>query len=52
MLQWSSQYETGVPLVDTQHKVLFEQINKLEQLTQEPQIHPADVDRLIHFLES
>lgn len=52
MLQWSSQYETGVPLVDTQHKVLFEHINKLEQMTREPQIHPGDVDRLIHFLES
>ncbi len=52
MLQWSSQYEAGVPLVDTEHKVLFAQIDKLEQMTREPQNHPADVDRLIHFLGS
>jgi hemerythrin len=51
MLTWNSQYETGVPLVDTQHKVLFEHINKLEAMTHEPEIHAGDVDRLVHFLE-
>jgi len=51
MLQWSSLYETGVPLVDAQHKVLFENINKLEEMTRQSEIHPRDVDRLVAFLE-
>lgn len=51
MLQWSSQYETGVQLVDTQHKVLFEHINKLEAMTHSAHIPAGDVDRLVHFLE-
>lgn len=52
MLQWSSQLETGVPLVDTQHKVLIEHINKLEAMTRDPSTHQGDVDRLLQFLES
>jgi hemerythrin len=27
---WSSQFETGVDLIDSQHKALFEAVNKLE----------------------
>lgn len=44
-------YETGVPLVDTQHRVLIEHINKLEQFTRNPP-HRAEIDRLMQFLES
>jgi hemerythrin len=51
MLSWSSQYETGVTLIDTQHKVLFEHINKLEEMTRLPQIPKGDLDRLVRFLE-
>lgn len=52
MLQWNPLYETGVQLVDTQHKVLFENINKLEELTHEAQIKKAEVDRVLQFLET
>jgi len=52
MLVWSSQYTTGVPLVDSQHKVLFENINKLEELLHEQPIRREEVDRLLHFLDS
>jgi len=27
---WSSQFETGIDLIDSQHKTLFEAVNKLE----------------------
>lgn len=26
---WSSRFETGIPIIDTQHKALFEAVNKL-----------------------
>jgi hemerythrin len=51
MLTWSSQYETGVTLVDTQHKVLFDNINKLETFTRLQQIPKGELDRLVQFLE-
>lgn len=50
MLTWKTEYETGVALVDNQHRVLFEQINKLEQLAAAPRIDKAEIDRLLAFL--
>jgi len=52
MLTWSKQYETGVALVDTQHKVLFDHINKLEEIAQSKEVRIGDLDRLVRFLES
>ncbi|MDX2186442.1 MAG: bacteriohemerythrin [Opitutaceae bacterium] len=52
MLQWSSQYETGVTLVDTQHKVLFEHINRLEEMTKRAEIPAQELHRLLSFLET
>jgi hemerythrin len=50
MLDWSKDYETGIPLVDTQHKVLFENINKLENLVGNKAVTRPEVDRLVQFL--
>lgn len=52
MLVWSSQYATGVPLVDSQHKVLFENVNRLEELLRQHPIPREAMDRLVHFLDS
>ena len=38
MLEWKSDYETGVPAIDLQHKVLFDHINRLEKLLNEAEI--------------
>ncbi len=52
MLEWSAQYEVGSPLVDGQHKILFDKINKLEQMVKAPVINKKDADILVEFLGS
>jgi hemerythrin-like metal-binding protein len=52
MLEWKSDYETGVPMLDKQHQVLFEHINRLEMLLAQPEIEPAEAGRLLDFLEN
>lgn len=52
MLLWKTDYETGSPLVDGQHKMLFEKINKLEQLLAAPQMPTVEIDALLSFLEN
>jgi hemerythrin len=51
MLEWTSDYETGVPELDAQHKVLFDNINRLEKLLEKPEIVPAEAASLLEFLE-
>lgn len=52
MLAWSEQFATGVPLVDTQHKMLIEKINQMEQLLAGPPPPKAKCDELLNFLGS
>lgn len=52
MLAWSTDFETGSPLVDTQHRMLIEKINALEQLLAGPPPSKTDVDQLLEFLSS
>lgn len=52
MLQWSEQFATGSALVDTQHRMLIEKINYLEQLLQGPPPAKAACDELLKFLAS
>jgi hemerythrin len=51
MLEWKSEYETGVPAIDTQHKVLFDNINRLGKLLDKAAIERAESDYLLEFLE-
>jgi hemerythrin len=51
MLEWKENYETGVLQIDTQHKVLFNNINRLEELLAAPDVDPAEADYLLGFLE-
>jgi hemerythrin len=51
MLEWKENYETGVLQIDTQHKVLFNNINRLEDLLSSRDIDPAEADYLLGFLE-
>lgn len=52
MLQWSEQFATGSPLVDTQHRMLIDKINHLEQLLNGPPPSKATCDELLNFLGS
>jgi len=52
MLTWQSEFETGFPLVDGQHKILIDKINKLEFLIKGPTINKPEVDSLVNFLAS
>ena|ERR1035438_8982873 len=51
MLEWKSDYETGVPEIDTQHKVLFDNINRLGKLLDKEEIERAEADYLLDFLQ-
>lgn len=52
MLTWSKDFETGSPLVDTQHRMLIEKINELGQLLNGPAPSKATFDQLLDFLGS
>jgi hemerythrin len=51
MLEWNSNYATGVPAIDVQHKVLFNNINGIEKLLGKVEIDKAEANRLLEFLE-
>ena len=55
MLQWSDQFETEHPLVDTQHRMLISYINRLEDLARNTNPSRVEVElfsRFIEFLET
>ena len=52
MLTWTEQFATGSPLVDTQHRMLIEKINLLEQMLNGPPPAKAACDELLNFLGS
>ena len=51
MLEWNPDYETGVLAIDTQHKVLFDTINRIEKLLGKEEFDRAETDYLLKFLE-
>ncbi len=51
MLEWNSNYATGVPAIDIQHKALFDTINRIEKLLGKGAIDRAEADHLLEFLE-
>jgi hemerythrin len=52
MLTWSEEFATGSPLVDTQHRMLIDRINQLEQLLNGPPPSRVTCDGLLDFLAS
>jgi len=52
MLEWKPAYETGVPEIDTQHRVLFDNINRLGKLLDKAEVDRAEADYLLKFLEN
>jgi hemerythrin len=52
MLAWSKDFETGSPLVDTQHRMLIEKINEFGQLLNGPPPSKDAIDELLEFLDS
>jgi hemerythrin len=52
MLEWKSDYETGVLAIDTQHQVLFNNINRLEGVLIKATVERSEADYLLAFLEN
>jgi hemerythrin len=52
MLAWSEEFATGYPLVDTQHRMLINKINNLEQMLAGPPPPQVICDDLLSFLSS
>jgi hemerythrin len=51
MLEWKSDFETGVLELDTQHKVLFDNINRIGKLLEKQDIDRSEAAYLLNFLE-
>lgn len=52
MLVWNDSFATGSALVDTQHRMLIDKINKLEELLNGPPPSRIICDELLNFLGS
>jgi hemerythrin len=51
MLEWKSDYETGVPELDAQHRVLFDNINRIGKLLDKPEIVRSEAACMLEALE-
>jgi hemerythrin len=51
MLEWKSDFETGVLELDTQHKVLFDNINRIGKLLEKQNVQRSEAAYLLDFLE-
>jgi hemerythrin len=52
MLEWKSDYKTGVPALDAQHKALFDYINQLGKLLEKNEVQRPEADKVLTFLEN
>ncbi len=55
MIAWDEKFATGLESIDKQHRLLIDQINRLEELLANPKPTPAEImfaGSLIQFLES
>lgn len=52
MITWHERFETGVELVDAQHRILIENVNRLESLLDRTVPTRETCDPLLGFLES
>ncbi len=51
MLLWNEQFETGHPLIDTQHRMLISYINRLEDLARNTSPSREEVELFLRFIE-
>jgi hemerythrin len=51
MLAWSDQFETGHPLIDAQHRMLFSYINRLEVMSQKTGFTREEFEYFLRFVE-
>jgi hemerythrin len=51
MLLWSDQFETGQPLLDTQHRMLISYINRLEELAHNAHPSREEIELFLRFIE-
>jgi hemerythrin len=52
MLCWTDQFATGSPLIDAQHRILIDQVNRLGEYPQSPPINRTTCDELMNVLSS
>ena len=52
MIQWNDSYSTGVSELDSQHRVLFQYINRLEDANKAENVDAAEVGFILKFLEN
>ncbi|HZR20238.1 MAG TPA: hemerythrin family protein [Verrucomicrobiae bacterium] len=52
MLTWNKKFETGSVLIDSQHRMLIDKINELEQVVSGASVSKAKCDDLLNFLGS
>ena len=50
-LYWKDDYSTGIPTIDEQHKVLFNNLNKFQEIVKRGD-GAAVVEKMFHFLEN
>lgn len=51
MLLWNEQFETGHPLVDSQHRMLISYINRLEDMAHNTNPSLVEVELFLRFIE-
>ncbi len=51
MLDWNEQFETGHPLIDTQHRMLISYINRLEEMAGNPSPNQEEIELVLRFME-
>ena len=51
MLDWNEKFETGHPLIDTQHRMLIAYINRLEGMAGNPGPNPEEIELVSRFME-
>jgi hemerythrin len=51
MLQWTEQFETGDPDIDSQHKMLIDYINRLEEMSRTTNPDRTEAEFLLNLVD-
>jgi len=51
MLDWNEKFETGHPVIDSQHRMLISYVNRLEELSRNSTPSKDEVDLFFHFMD-
>ena len=51
ILQWTEQFETGDPCIDSQHKMLIDYVNRLEEMTHTTNPDRTEAEFMLNFVD-